>query len=127
MDRKDIRQSETKDRTKLVINGMSQGSGGIFRLRRVFCWLVLSLSVLTGDTETGTVDDSCDLLSSLSGHIVVSSSVCALSDLRFIYVTAFMAQDNESPEFFNHHGCGACVTESMSVLTDPATYGTLNS
>ena len=26
-----------------------------------------------------------------------------------------------------HHGSGACVTESMSVLTDPATCGTLNS
>ena len=45
--------------------------------------------------------------------------------MRFICVTAFMAQENESPEF--HHGSGACVTESMSVLTDPATYGTLNS
>ena len=29
---------------------------------------------------------------SLSGHIVVSSFVCALSDLRFICVTAFIAQ-----------------------------------
>ena len=26
-----------------------------------------------------------------------------------------------------HHGSGACVTESMSVLTDPSTYGVLNS
>ena len=55
--------------------------------------------VLTGDTETGTVHDSCDLLSSLSGHNVVSSFVCALSDMRFICVTVFMAQENESPEF----------------------------
>ena len=46
--------------------------------------------VSTGDSETGTVHDSCDLLSSLSGHIVVSSFVCALSDFRFICVTAFL-------------------------------------
>ena len=59
--------------------------------------------VLTDDTETCTVHDSCDLLSSLSGHIVVSSFVCALGDLRFICVTAFMAQENESPEF--HPSC----------------------
>ena len=50
------------------------------------------------------------------GHIVVSSFVCALSDLRFICVTAFLA----------HHGSGACVTESMSVLAGPATCGILN-
>ena len=82
--------------------------------------------VFTGDTETRTVHDSCDFLSSFSGHIVVSSFVCALADLRFICVTAFMAQENNC-QSSTHHGSGACVTESMSVLTDPATYGILNS
>ena len=61
--------------------------------------LSLALSLLTDDTETGTVHDSCDLLSSLPRHIVVSSFVRALSDLRFICVTTFTAQENELSEF----------------------------
>ena len=60
--------------------------------------LSLGSFVLTGD-ETGTVRDSCDLMSSLSGHIAVSSFVCALSDLRFICVTAFMTQEKPLSEF----------------------------
>ena len=52
-----------------------------------------------------------------SGHIVLSSFVCALSGLRLTCVTGLMS--------IIHHGRGACVTESMSVLTDPATYGIL--
>ena len=67
--------------------------------RDVSLCLFVSPCLLTGDTENGSVHDSCDLLSSLSGHIVLSSFVCALSDLRFICVTAFMAQEDESPEF----------------------------
>ena len=44
------------------------------------CFCLFSRAmVLTGDT----VHDSCNLLSSLSGHVVVSSFVCALGDLRF--------------------------------------------
>ena len=71
--------------------------GSFFSTSRTTAETFSSHGLLTG--ETGTVHDSCDLLSSLSGHIVVSSFVCALSDLRFICVTAFLAQENESPEF----------------------------
>ena len=60
--------------------------------------------------------DSCDLLSSLSGHTVVSSFVCALSDLRFICVTAFMAQENESPEFHRTLLDGAVFSSSPPLL-----------
>ena len=58
---------------------------------------------------------------------MVSSFVCALSELRLICVTASLAQVKTISQSIIHHGGGACVTESMSVLTDPATYGILNS
>ena len=38
-----------------------------------------------------------------------------------------MAQEQNSCQSIVHRGGGVCVTESMSVLTDPATYGLLNS
>ena len=37
-----------------------------------------------------------------------------------------MAQEQNSCQSFIRHGGGACVTESMSVLTDPATHSLLN-
>ena len=38
-----------------------------------------------------------------------------------------LAQEQNNCQSFIRHGSGARVTESMSVLTDPATYGLLNS
>ena len=38
-----------------------------------------------------------------------------------------LAQVKNNSQSITHHGSGACVTESMSVHTDPATYGILNS
>ena len=38
----------------------------------------------------------------------------------------FGSSENNS-QSTTHHGSGASITESMSVLTDPATYGILNS
>ena len=68
--------------------------------------------------------DSCDLLSSLSGHIVVSSFVCALSDLIHLCDRLHGSRKRIARVSSN---MVACVTESMSVLKDPATYGILNS
>ena len=51
----------------------------------------------------------------------------ALSDLRFSFETIHIGSSDSSSQSITHHGSGACVTESMSVLTDPATYGKLNS
>ena len=63
-----------------------------------------------------------------SGHIVVSSCVCALSaTCVLIRVTTILGSSANNNQSFIRHGSGACVTESMSVLTDPATYGLLNS
>ena len=39
----------------------------------------------------------------------------------------FHGSSENNSQSITHHGSGACVTESMSVLTDPATYGILNS
>ena len=38
----------------------------------------------------------------------------------------FIGSRMNNCQSFVSHGSGACVTESMSVLTDPATYGLLN-
>ena len=39
----------------------------------------------------------------------------------------FHGLSENNSQSITHHGSGACVTESMSVLKDPATYGILNS
>ena len=63
----------------------------------------------------------------LSVQSVVPSCGSALSDSRLTCVTTLMAQEQNCCQSFIRHGSGACVTESMSVLTDPATYGLLHS
>ena len=73
------------------------------------------------------MDDSRDFLIP-SGHIVVARLFpCALSDLRFSFVTIHFGSSENNSQSITHHGSGACVIESMSVLADPATYGKLNS
>ena len=51
-----------------------------------------SHNLLSCGAETDTVHDSRDFLTSLPDHIVVSSFVCALRDMRLICVTASLAQ-----------------------------------
>ena len=70
--------------------------------------------VLTRDTETGIVYDSCDLLSSLSGHVVVSSFVCALSDLRCICVTAFSWLKKKSRQSYIHYKRTTANTQTLT-------------
>ena len=52
--------------------------------------------------------------------------MCAFSDLRLTVRPRSLAQAMKCQSLIRH-GSGACVTESLSVLTDPATYGLLNS
>ena len=47
--------------------------------------------------------------------------------MRFSFVTIHFGSSENNSQSIIRHGSGACVTESMSVLTDPATYGKLNS
>ena len=42
-------------------------------------------------------------------------------------MTILFGSSENNSQSIDHHGGGACVTESMLVLTDPATYGILNS
>ena len=42
-------------------------------------------------------------------------------------MTILFGSSENNSQSITHHGGGACVTESMSVLTDPTTYGVLNS
>ena len=63
----------------------------------ILCWLDRD-GVLIGGTETGTAR-LLRLPDIPSGHIVVSSFVCALSDLRLICVTASLAQVKQLSEF----------------------------
>ena len=42
-------------------------------------------------------------------------------------MTTSIGFSENNSQSITHHGSGACVTESMSVLTHPATYGILNS
>ena len=59
---------------------------------------------------------------------MVLSFVCALSvDSRSTCVTPLIGSRANNCQSSIRHGSGACATESMSVLTDPATYGLLNS
>ena len=51
----------------------------------------------------------------------------APSDLRLSFVIIHFGSSENNSQSTTHHGSGACVTESMSVLADPATYGILNS
>ena len=72
--------------------------------------------------------DSRDLLSSLSGHFVVSNFVlCSQCPVIHLYDRFHLAQSENKSQSITHDGSGACMTESMSVLTDSATYGVLNS
>ena len=48
---------------------------------------------------------------------------CAFSDLRFSFVTIHFGSSENNSQSITLLGSGACVTESMSVLTDPAKYG----
>ena len=50
-----------------------------------------------------------------SGHIVVSSFVCALSDLRLIRVTASMAQVKNNNQSIIHHSLTHSLTLSLSL------------
>ena len=61
----------------------------------------------------GIVDDSRDFLIP-SRH-------------SFSFVTILCGSSENNSQRITHDGSGACVTEPMSVFTDPATYGILNS
>ena len=52
--------------------------------------------------------------------------MCAYS-LAIDSATALIGSRANNCQSFIRHGSGACVTESMSALTDPATYGLFNS
>ena len=51
----------------------------------------------------------------------------SLSDLRFSFVTIHLGSSEDNSQCITHHNSEPWVTESMSVLADPATYGLLNS
>ena len=80
--------------------------------------------MLTAGTETGT--DSCEFLTFLPDTLWCPVlEVLSVSCDSFVRPLPF-AQENNC-QSFTCHGSGACVTESMSVMTDPATYGIINS
>ena len=90
--------------------------------------LCLPSGLSTGGTWTGTVHGFCEFLNSLPGTLWCSVlCVCAFSDLRLTCATTLIGSRANNCQSFIRLGSGACVTESMSVLTDPATYGLLNS
>ena len=69
--------------------------------------------------------DSCEFPISFRAHCGVQFCVRAFSGLTC--ATMFIGSRINNCQSFIRHGSGACVTESMSTLTDPATYGLLNS
>ena len=90
--------------------------------------LCLPSGLSTGGTLTGTVHGFCEFLNSLPGTLWCSvSCVCAFSDLRLTCATTLIGSRANNCQNFIRPGSGACVTESMSVLMNLATYGLLNS
>ena len=71
--------------------------------------------ILTCGTQTGIVD------------ILLVSFPSALRDLRFEFCDLLHWLKRKSCQSIIHHGCGASENESMSVLTDLAKYGIVNS
>ena len=69
----------------------------------------------------------CEFLIPFRAHCGAQFCVRAFSDSRSTCVTTLIGSRANNCQSFIRHGGGACVTESMSVLTDPATCGILSS
>ena len=65
----------------------------------------------------------CEFLIPFRAHCGAQFCVRAFSDSRSTCVTTLIGSRANNCQSFIRHGGGACVTESMSVLTDPATCG----